>query len=122
MIQKIAPLGTHHIEFDHHNLPSREQLNEAGWKEVRIGVAPEKSVPACYGIQTKRLQYNLKHIGAITINKVQGATLPLGLAVEINEEYSPWEGGKIIVAISRTNTSQMTIIVGERNFAIQKMW
>ena len=118
----ITPPGTHHIDFDRHHLPSREQLTESGWTEVRIGCAPEKLVPARYGIQAKRLQYSLKHIGAITINKAQGATLSLGLAVEISKEYSPWEGGQIVVALSRTHSSQMTIIVGEKRFAIQKMW
>ena len=65
----ITPPGTHNIEFHSNNIPSREELVEAGWVEVRIGCAPEKLVPARYGIQTKRLQYSLKHIGAITINK-----------------------------------------------------
>ena len=118
----IAPPATHHINFDRNNMPSREELNAANWVEVRIGCTPERLVPARYGIQAKRLQYSLKHIGAITINKAQGATLPLGLAVEISEEFSPWEVGQIVVALSRSMTSDKTIIVGERKFSIQKMW
>ena len=46
------------------------------------------------GLHAKRLMYSLKHIGAITINKSQGETLPLGLAVEITEKYSPWKKRK----------------------------
>ena len=118
----IAPPGTQHIEFDRDNLPSRNELIENAWVEVRIGCAPERLIPARYGIQAKRLQYSLKHIGATTINKAQGATLPLGLAVEISEEYSPWESGQIVVALSRTTSARMTIVVGERNYAINKMW
>ena len=64
----------------------------------------------------------LKHIGAITINKAQGETLPLGIAVEITEQYSPWEKGQIVVALSRTTTSKMTVIVGEQSFAVNKIW
>ena len=73
-------------------------------------------------MHAKRLQYLLRHIGATTINKSQGETLPLGLAVEITKQYSPWEKGQIVVALSRTKTSSLTIIVGERNYAIQKTW
>ena len=118
----IAPPGTKHIEFDRNNVPSRNDLIEAAWVEVRIGCAPEKLIAARYGIQAKRLQYSLKHIGATTINKAQGTTLPLGLAVEISEDYSPWESRQIVVALSRTTSARMTIVVGERNFAIKKMW
>ena len=71
-------------------------------------------------MQAKRMQYSLKHIGATTINKSQGATLSLGLAVEITKEYAPWEKGQIVVCLSRTTMSANTIIVGERNYAIKK--
>ena len=118
----IAPPGTQYIEFDRYNLPSRNDLIENSWVEVRIGCAPERLIAARYGIQAKRLQYSLKHIGATTINKAQGTTLPLGLAVEISEEYSPWESGQIVVALSRTTSARMTIIVGEKNYAKNKMW
>ena len=67
----ITPPGTYNIEFDCNNIPSRDDLIEASWLEVRIGCSPEKLVPARYGIQTKRLQYLLKHIDATTINKAQ---------------------------------------------------
>lgn len=118
----IAPPGTDHIPFDHNNIPSREYLISKGWKEVHIGVSPERLILVRGGFQAKRLQYSLKHIGAITINKSQGATLPLGIAVEITRQYSPWEKGQIVVLLSRTTTSSQTIIVGDKNYAIQKMW
>lgn len=44
-------------------------------------------------ILKKILNYSFKHIGSKTISKSQGETLPLGIAIEINLEYSPWEKG-----------------------------
>ena len=118
----ISPAGTQNIPFNHNDLPSRELLEELKWVELSIGVAPERVVIVRGGLQAKRLQYSLKHIGAITINKSQGETLPLGIAIEITEQYSPWEKGQIVVLLSRTTTSLNTILVGEKNCAIQKMW
>ena len=76
----------------------------------------------CGGLVSWHVQYSLKHIGAITINKLQGATLPYGIAVEISEQYAPWESGQISVSLSRSETSSLTVIVGDRAFAIDKMW
>ena len=118
----IAPPGTHNVLFNHQNIPSREELTSAGWNEVNIGIAPERIILARGGFQAKRIQYSLKHIGATTINKSQGATLPLGIAIEITEEYCPWEKGQIVVCLSRTTTAANTVIVGEKTFAINKMW
>jgi hypothetical protein len=118
----IAPPGTHYVHFNHHTIPTRENLLTLGWVEVNIGISPERIVVARGSMQAKRMQYSLKHIGATTINKSQGATLPLGLAVEITKEYVPWEKGQIVVCLSCTTMSANTIIVGERNYAIKKMW
>ena len=87
-----------------------------------MGVAPARLVSAQFGIQAQQTRYLLKHIGAITINKVQGTTLPLGIAVEISQEYSPWEAGHIVVGLSRSTTMNKTIMVGDRTFTINKMW
>ena len=118
----IAPAGTHYISFERDNIPSRASLLDLGWNEVQIGCAAERIIVARGGLQAKRLQYSLKHIGAITINKSQGETLPLGLAVEITKKYSPWQKGQIVVLLSRTTTARNTLIVGNKNFAVQKMW
>lgn len=118
----IAPPATGQISFDRRQLPSRAYLESLGWKEVFVGCTPERDVNVRGGLVGRRFQYSLKHIGATTINKSQGATLPYGIAVEISEDYSPWESGQIVVAISRTESSAYTIIVGEENFAIAKMW
>ena len=118
----IAPPGIHTVVFNHQNIPSREELTSAGWNEVNIGIAPERIILGRGGFHVKRVQYSLKHIGAITINKSQGATLPLGIAIEITKEYCPWEKGQIVVSLSRTTTARKTVIVGEKDFAIKKMW
>ena len=68
------------------------------------------------------LQYCLKHIGEITINKCQGETLSSGIAIEITEQYSPWEKDQIVVALNRTPNSISTIIDGEKMYTINKMW
>ena len=96
----VAPAGVHDINFSQYNLPTKRMLRNLGWREVQIGCATERIVLARGGLQAKRMQYSLKHIGAITINKSQGETLPLGLVVEITKEYSPWEKGQIVVLLS----------------------
>ena len=118
----IAPSGTNTINFGRDNLPTKDELRALDWNEIYIGCAPERIIVSTRGVQGVRLQYSLKHIGAITINKSQGETLPFGIAVEITEKFSPWEKGQIVVLLSRTTTSKNTIIVGDKNYAIPKMW
>ena len=97
------------------NLPTRHQLTTLGWNEVSIGCAPERVVLERYGFQEKIIHYSLKHIGAITINKLLVEKLPLGLAVEITQQYSPLEKGQIVVLLSHTTEARITVIVGESN-------
>jgi hypothetical protein len=47
----IAPPGNHHIDYDRHQLPTREELTATNWVEVHIGVAPTRLVSARYHIQ-----------------------------------------------------------------------
>ena len=53
-----------------------------------------------------------------------GSTLSRGVAVEIPKTYSPWEGGQIVVALSRAMSPDLTVIVGDADgtFAINEMW
>ena len=89
----IAPTGTNNIEFDRNNMPTRLDLIGMGWLEINIGCTPERLVLARGGYHRIRLQYSLKHIGAIIINKSQDETLPMGLAVEVTENCCPWGKG-----------------------------
>ena len=76
------------------------------------------------GMRARRMQYLLKHIGATTINKSMGLTLPYGIAVEISKKYSPWEAGQVVVLLSRSLSPILTVIVGcaDGTFAVNKMW
>ena len=104
------------------DLLSREQLVGLGWSETTVGCAAERDINVQGGLVARRIQYSLKHIGATTINKSMGATLPYGIAAEILETYSPWESGQIVVVLNRSESSSRTIIVGDQTFAINKIW
>ena len=98
----VAPAATSHVTFDINNLPTRQQLIDLHWTETTVGCAVERDVNVRGGLVARRSQFALKHIGATTINKSMGATLPYGIAAEISEEYSPWEGGQVVVVLSRS--------------------
>jgi len=71
---------------------SKDDLRDnMGWKEVKIGVDPERPVRTRGGYQAIRKQYSLKHVGAMTVNKSQGDTIPGTLAVEMPVVTCPWE-------------------------------
>ena len=95
-----------------------------GWNETAVGCASERDVNVRGGLVARRMQYALKHIGATTINKSMGSTLPYGIATEISKQYSPWEKGQIVVVLSRSLSPELTVIVGDADgtFAINKMW
>ena len=118
----VAPAATDHVAFDVDDLPSRERLVALGWSETTLGCAAERDINVRGGLVARRVQYSLKHIGATTINKSMGATLPYGIAAEILEKYAPWESGQIVVVLSRSESPSRTIIVGDQAFAINKMW
>ena len=42
--------------------------------------------------------------------------------VPYSRQYSPWLRGQAVVSLSRSTTAPMTVIVGNRDFAIQKLW
>ena len=118
----VSPSGCQRIDYNVNNIPDRDELVSMGWREVSVGVAPQRPVRVRGGILAQRAQYALKHIGAITIDRPLGLTLPAGIAVEISSNYSPWNKEQIVVVTSRTNVAEMTVIVGEKQYAIQKMW
>ena len=70
----IAPAGTAVFDFSSfpNGHPSSDQLKDLVWLEVKIGCSPEQIVVLCGGSQSMRMQYALKHRGALTINKSQG--------------------------------------------------
>lgn len=120
----VAPCGPQaDLLGDGNETPTKEQLAAWGWKERRIGFTVERNVSVRGGYHAKRKQYSLKHIGALTINKSQGDTLPAGLAIEFKRVgEAPWEKSQIVVAFSRATSAAKTIVVGPKSFAINHMW
>jgi hypothetical protein len=110
----LAPAGSNSLDIleEGRDRPTKQQLLALGWKEIRIGTTPKRDLVVGGGFRAKRKQYSLKHIGALTINKSQGDTLPGGLAIEIScDGQAPWEKSQIVVAFSRTKTADTTVIV-----------
>ena len=75
-------------------------------------------------MRARRMQYSLKHIGATTINKSMGSTLPHGIAVEISKKYSLWEAGQVVVSFSCSFAPKLTVIVGcaDGTLVVNNMW
>ena len=120
----IAPAGTTDLDFSSfcNGQPTSDQLKDLEWVQVKIGCAPEQIVVLCGGAHAKRMQYALKHRGALTINKAQGYTIH-NVAVEISPDSAPWESGQVIVTLSRTRCARDTIIVGQNiEWEKNKLW
>ncbi len=110
----IAPAGTTDLDFMsfHNGQPTSDQLKDLEWVQVKIGCAPEQIVVLCGMAHAKRMQYTLKHQGALTIIKAQGYTIH-NVAVKISPDSAPWESGQVIVTLSRTRRACDTIIAGQ---------
>ena len=102
-------------------IPSKKQLEDDGWSCVMIGRAPERTVTV-RGSVGCRVQYSLKHIGSSTINKQLGNTIKGKCAVECSEDCAPFCKEQVVVGLSRTCRAEDTIIVGDKEFAIGKLW
>ena len=74
-------------------------------------VSPKREITARYGRKARCKQYAMGNVGALTINKSQGDTIPTGLAVEISETCSPWQKEQLVVFSSRTKWAHDMIIV-----------
>ncbi len=120
----IAPAGTTNLDFMsfHNGQPTSDQLKDLDWVQVKIGCAPEQIVVLHGGSHAKRVQYALKHRGALTANKAQGYTIH-NVAVEISPDSSPWESGQVIVTLSRTrHACDTTIVCQNIEWVKKKLW
>jgi len=115
-----APPG-YDLEKIRDRVPTRDELLNDGWTEVRISCAPQYIITV-EGIQGFRQQYSLVHIGTSTINKQTGNTIPRCAIEFSNKKSCPWERPQIVVMLSRTRLGRDTIIVGLRAYAIKRMW
>ena len=121
----LKPTHIQHVDWLQGNpssYPSKEELIQQGWKEITIKTCPDREAHVAGGFRTKRKQYSLRHIGVTTIDHSQGKTIPTQLGIEITADNSPWMKSQIIVAFSRTRSASQMIVVGEKQFALEKMW
>ena len=102
-------------------IPSKEMLVAQDWKSVIIERSPERTI-TCRGAVGKRIQYSLRHIGSSTINKQLGNTIRGKCAMECSEECSPFCKEQVVVGLSRTCNAKDTIIVGDKEFAVKRLW
>ena len=77
----IAPLGLKDYEFNAQT--TKREFLERGFKEVEIGVSPERIQSLPNNIKAFRKQYGLRHRVTSTIHAAMGDTLPR-MATEIS--------------------------------------
>ena len=115
-----APSGVSYFDTRNGQIDKDDMIG-IGWKVVKIGIAPERNITS-YGVMANRRQYSLRHVGAGTINKQTGNTIEGRCAIEMSKSCSPWGKEQVVVMLSRTHRAKDTIIVGDREFAVGKMW
>ena len=105
---RLAPPGIRHIDLS--NIPPE-------WPEVVVG--PRTTPPSIVGrfLQMgRRTQFPVRYYLCSTIHRIQGDTVPL-LATEMSlskREYKLWQKEQFAVLISRVQTCNDIIFVGNR--------
>jgi predicted GIY-YIG superfamily endonuclease len=110
----VAPPGLKVIVFNEQK-NKIEYLNQ-GYKEVKIGIAPQRTQSLANNIQGKRKQYGLKHHVSSTIHAAMGDTL-IHMATSISNtdpNFNIWDKGQLVVLLSRTNYAIDSIFVGPK--------
>ena len=116
-----CPLGTKEIIFNPE--ASKQSYTDQGFKEIKVGIAPQYSNGFDGHIQAKRKQYGLRHRVASTIHNAMGDTLP-SVAIEIsqqNSNFKMWDKGQMVVVTSRTKLGKDTIFVGNKNDVLKSL-
>ena len=111
-----APPGVQDINDFDVSKPKDFYLDK-GYKEVGIGMAPERTISIGHNIQAQRRQYGLKHRVTSTIHAAMGDTLS-HVAIEIsksNSSFALWDCAQAIVTLSRINFGKNLIFVGDKN-------
>jgi predicted GIY-YIG superfamily endonuclease len=109
-----APPGIKDIEFEAD--VSKDYYLSKGFKEVKVGVAPERTKALKQNTQAKRKQYGLRHRVTSTIHAAQGETLSsMATEVSLNDPlFRLWDKGQLVVILSRTKQAKNTIFVGNK--------
>jgi predicted GIY-YIG superfamily endonuclease len=109
----LAPVGTNKLpEGD----ISKHNLLRNGWKEVKVGTAPEKEVRLHGRISAKRKQYAIKPRIAMTVHKALGGDFGSVVTSVCSSDgetgYKLWQKEQVEVLISRTPSTKDLIFVG----------
>jgi predicted GIY-YIG superfamily endonuclease len=110
----IAPPGMKEIDFN--VTYSREVYLERGFREVKVGIAPERTNSVRNDMFARRKQYGLRHHVSMTIHAAMGDTL-LNMATSISARdtnFTMWDKGQLIVILSRTKEAKKSIFVGPK--------
>ena len=117
-----VPPGLQDVGDFNHDIPKEFYLNQ-GFKEVTIGIAPERIHSIGRNLQAQRKQYGLKHRVTSTIHAAMGDTLSR-VAIEISRNDSSfrlWDCAQAIVTLSRTKLGKNLIFVGSKNETINAL-
>ena len=110
----MAPPGWKDVNFD----MSQEKgfFINANFKEVKVGVAPERIMSINQSVQAQRKQYGLRHRVTGTIHSAMGDTYEsMASCISLaDSNFGLWDKGQLIVIISRTREPQKTIFVGDK--------
>ena len=120
-----SPVGETTIPYrSDGSIPTKEELLQNDWKEVRVQTVPDRKQQYVVSgsLRGMRQQYSLRHLGASTIHKVTGKTILGKCATEINSRCLTWDKAQAVVLLSRTTKGKDTIIVGDRQYAINHLW
>ncbi len=89
-----------------------------GWKPVKVGITLERNLTS-RGVIANRRQYSMRHVGSGTINKQTGNTINGRCAIEMSKSCRK---DQIVVMLSHTHMARDTIIVGNKEFTLNRMW
>ena len=120
-----SPVGVMTVPYkEDGGIPTKEELLSNDWKEVSVQTLPDRKQQCVISgsLRGIRHQYSLRHLGASTIHKVTGKTILGKCATEINSGCLTWDKAQAVVLLSRTTKGKDTIIVGDRQYAINHLW
>jgi predicted GIY-YIG superfamily endonuclease len=116
-----APVGIKDFQYD--PATTLQEYLHAGWREVFVGVGPEKSVCVGNRIKAQRRQYGLRHRFASTVHSSIGYTL-MKVGIEVSDKvrsFKLWDKAQVIVVISRTKVGKNTIFVGNKESTLNAL-
>ena len=110
----VAPPGLKEIYFD--ETLQKDHFIDKGFKEVKIGIAPEHNVAASNTLFAKRKQYGIRHRVVMTVHAAQGDTLPMIVTrlSATDKNFAMWDKGQLVVILSRTKRAKDSIFVGPK--------